>query len=155
MGSFSIIIVIISSAAVFCDIFQMGISTFTKYFNHMPNLIFSIKLLSHLIPLKSDVMIWHRFLIAGPLWQESSSHRWIPLTKRRFDICFVVRLNKLFNKQFSCRPWRMRYLSNVNLLQRIKLGLWQLEYLFYNFPKNSYTQDKENSIVYPVGYIST
>ena len=46
--------------------------------------------------------------VTGPLWGESTGHRWIPLTKgpviRCFGVFFVVSLNKLLDKQ-SKRRW--------------------------------------------------
>ena len=47
------------------------------------------------------------FRVTGPLWEESTDHRWIPLTKpvtRSFDVFFDLRLNKRLIKQ-SRRRW--------------------------------------------------
>ena len=66
--------------------------------------------------IRLDMMIaWHGniFCITGPLWGESTGHRWIPLTKgqwyrkrpiiRNCIVFFAVSLlNNLLNKQFSC-----------------------------------------------------
>ena len=48
------------------------------------------------------MMAWHgEDDITGPLWGESTSHWWIPLTKGpemwNFDCLFIYSLNKLFN----------------------------------------------------------
>ena len=46
------------------------------------------------------------FLVTGPLWGESTGHRWIPLTKvSDAELwCFFVSLNKRLNKQLRHRP---------------------------------------------------
>ena len=49
----------------------------------------------------------HIFRVTGPLWGESTGHRWILLTKpvtQRLDVFFDLRLNKQLNKQ--SRPRR-------------------------------------------------
>ena len=52
---------------------------------------------------------WHgiNFRITGPLWGESTGHRWIPLAQGQscgaMIFFFDVSMNKLFNKQSTCR----------------------------------------------------
>ena len=45
------------------------------------------------------------FRVTGPLWGESTGHRWIAPTKapvtRSFDVLFEVRLNKRLSKKIE------------------------------------------------------
>ena len=54
-----------------------------------------------------DVIKWKHFRVtAGPLWWESTGHRWIPLTKANDaepDIFFDLHLDKRLSKQSRCR----------------------------------------------------
>ena len=42
------------------------------------------------------------FRVSGPLWGESTGHRWIPLPKTGLDAFFGLRLNKRLRKQAIC-----------------------------------------------------
>ena len=56
------------------------------------------------------LLTWWRhqfFRVTGSSWEESTVHRWIPLTRpvtRSFDILFDLRMNKRLSKQ-SRRQW--------------------------------------------------
>ena len=75
-----------------------------------------------------DMMSWYgnAFGFAGPLWGESTCHRWIPLTKshclmRSSDVFFALSLSKLLNKQliwWSEMPWRSCNVSIMNCIVR-------------------------------------
>ena len=50
---------------------------------------------------------WNTFSVTGPLWGESTCHRWIPSPRpvtRCFGVFFDLRLNKRLSKQ-SRRRW--------------------------------------------------
>ena len=59
--------------------------------------------LSRLVPVHDEVIKWKIFRVTGPLWGESTSHRWIDLTKTSFDVFFDMRRNKRLNKQSRSR----------------------------------------------------
>ena len=72
------------------------------------------------------------FRLAGPVWGESTRHRWIPLTKasdaESFDIFFDLRLNKRFSKQ-SSRWWfetqsRSLWRTSMCWLAVLKVQYW-------------------------------
>ena len=75
--------------------------------------------LSFPITLCADIMMmWYEnsFWITGPLWVESTSQRWIPLTKGLY--CRAVIFSLLFTeqaveqtKQSSCQPFEMPWSS--------------------------------------------
>ena len=67
-----------------------------------------------------NLMSWHgnSLCITGLLCGGSTSHWWIPLSKvsnAQIYVFFVLSLNKLLNKQFSCwlfeTPWRSCYIT--------------------------------------------
>ena len=50
------------------------------------------------------------FHVTGPLWGESTGHRWLPLARpvtRSFDVFFVLRLNKWMSKQSRHQRFEM------------------------------------------------
>ena len=54
-----------------------------------------------------DTITWKHFRVTGPLWGESTGHRWIPLKKASdAELCWFlyVRLNEQLRKQ-STRRW--------------------------------------------------
>ena len=78
------------------------------------------------------VIKWEHFRVIGPLWRESTGHRWIPLTKpitRNFDVFFYVRLNTRLSKQSRCwwfeTPWCLLWhhcsVSWINCIQQVNI----------------------------------
>ena len=54
-------------------------------------------------------MKWKHFPVTGPLWGESTSHRWIPPQRASdmgFDAFFDVSLNQLLHKQLRADDLR-------------------------------------------------
>ena len=47
------------------------------------------------------------FCVTGPLWGESTGHRWIPLKGQWLDVFFDLRLNKRLSKQSRRRGFAM------------------------------------------------
>ena len=66
--------------------------------------------ISHHFDTHDDVIEWTHFRVAGPLWWESTGHRWIFLTKAVTRI-FMFSLNKRLNAQ--SRRWWFYMLSRL------------------------------------------
>ena len=74
----------------------------------------------------SDVVTWKRLPRYRCLWGESTGDQWFSPTKvsnAGFDVFFYVSLNKLMNKQQTCRrypkPWRP---CDVTVMKKYALG---------------------------------
>ena len=80
-----------------------------------------------------------RFLINGPLWEEYTSHRWIPDTKGQVGepkMFYDVSLMKLLTKQSRCRWFETPVRSCDAIIMRKTLK-WLLTQFLYAFSCSS------------------
>ena len=71
--------------------------------------------------------------VTGPMWEESTGHRWIPSQRpvtQSFDIFFDLRLNKRLSKQSRRRLFETQSNHSLGLMSRF---IWTKIFIINNF----------------------
>ena len=79
---------------------------------------------------RCDVMTWTAFRITGPLWGESTGHRWIPLehnrpVTRRFIVSLLLPKTSCWTNSRFQTPWRSFDVTAGNDRKRLTIIIYQ------------------------------